>query len=136
MKQLDEVKVTIKISGFRCSPEKISELLGIEATKQWKKGDIIDPRMKRRRENNGWMLESGLASDTTVDQQVKVLAEIFLPIKERFLALPKETMVAVNCVVYSTHGRPDISLPSDLVKAIGEIDADLDFDLYQLPSDE
>jgi len=135
MQQPDEVKVSIKVVGFECSPEEISHLLGIEATKQWKQGDIIYPKVKLRRKNNGWMLASGLASDTTVMQQVKALSEVFLPIKERFLSLPKKSLLSIYCVIYSTYGRPDISLPSDLVKAIGEIDANLEFDLYQLPSD-
>ena len=78
MKQIDEIKVMLKISGFACSPDEISLLLDMKPTRHWIKGDVIDPRVTRKREENCWMVESGLAKDTSVEQQVKVLMDIFL----------------------------------------------------------
>jgi hypothetical protein len=131
----DEIRVTLKITDFECSPEEISNLLGIKPTKQWERGDVIDLRVTRRRGNNGWMLASGLSTESSVQQQIKVLLEILLPRKERFMVLPEGSRVAINCIIYTNHGRPDISLSVDIVSAIGSINAGLDFDLYLLPSE-
>jgi Domain of unknown function (DUF4279) len=132
----DEFKVAVVVSGFECAPAEITKLFGIEPTRTWLKGDVIYPKVKVRRKQNAWMLRSNMPNDTPFVTQLQSLLDAIMPKKELFSKLPPNSGVEISCVAYTTHGRPDISLPADMIKAIAEIGAELNFDLYQLPSDD
>jgi hypothetical protein len=131
----DEIKVYLKITGFECSPDEISNIIDINPTKTWLKNEVIHKRALIRHKENGWILQSGLPRDTPIKIQIEDLLGVVLPRKQLFQKLPQGSKIAIYCVVYSTLGRPDISLEPEMVKAIAELGAALDFDLYQLPND-
>ena len=131
--QDENVKLYLKITGFQCSPDEISHIIGIFPTKKWLKGDIIDKRVIVRRKQNGWMLQSELLEDRPVKEHIENLLSMVMPKKERLKNIPPDAEIAIYCVVYSTLGRPDISLDPAMIKAIAELGAWVDFDLYQLP---
>jgi hypothetical protein len=135
-KQSDEVKVYFKITGFDCPPSNITNLIGIEATKTWLKGDLTHPKAIIKHRQNGWMLQSSLSKDTPLREQIESLLDIVLPRKGVLRKLPNGSEKSILCAVYSVDGRPDISLPADVIIAIAEIGANLDLDLYLLPSEE
>ncbi len=136
MGNYNEIRVSLKIVGFSCKPQEISESLGLEPSKSWEKGDVIDSRIKRRRAESGWMIGSGLSDDAPVLTQVETLTYKLLPIKHNFEKLPPEARVSIYCVIYSTDGRPEISFPSETIKALAELDVGMEFDIYQIPSDD
>ncbi|MGH8491343.1 MAG: DUF4279 domain-containing protein [Gammaproteobacteria bacterium] len=81
------------------------------------------------------ILQSSLYKDTPLRKQIENLLDIVLPRKGVLTKLPNGSEKSIFCVVYSVDGRPDISLPADVIIAIAEIGAGLDFDLYMLPGD-
>jgi hypothetical protein len=122
--------VSLKITGFVCSPEEISQILEMQPTRIWRKGELIHDRLQVRHGENGWMRSSGLTPDKSTEEQVRALIHALVPAKERFATLPDEAAVSILCVVYSEYGRPDISLPAGLVRKIADIGAGVEFDLY------
>ncbi|MGH8467791.1 MAG: DUF4279 domain-containing protein [Gammaproteobacteria bacterium] len=131
----DEIKVSLKITDFNCDPNSISEILGLEPTTTWLEGDRVHPKAIIKHKQNGWVLQSPLPKETPFRQQLQTLLDMVTPKKQQLLNLPSGTDIEVSCVVYSEHGRPDISLEPDMVAAIAEMRAGLDFDLYTLADD-
>lgn len=131
----DEIKVSIKVTNFDCNPGQITKILDLKPTKTWLKGDLVHPKAINTHKENGWMFQLQISTDTPFRQQMQTLLDLAIPKKQLFLNLPNDAEIEINCVVYSIHGRPDISLSSAMIKAVGEINAAIDFDLYQLPSE-
>ena len=98
----------------------------------WRKGDKINRRSSVTHNENGWMSRSRLSGGPLVNEQIRDLLDLAIPKKGVFDELPAGTKVEMYCVVYSQHGRPDISLSPTLIREMGEIGAGLSFDIYVL----
>lgn len=51
-----EIKARLTIADFECSPEEITQILGIRPTKTWLRGEPVTSRIKNVYKENGWTL--------------------------------------------------------------------------------
>jgi Domain of unknown function (DUF4279) len=140
--RVSEVKCSLCILDFACPAETITQALGVEPTETWLKGDLIDPRLLVRHKQNGWRLQSPVNPINTdaghaVDYPQKAiiaLLELFAD-PGLFRRLPA-CKLEISCAVYTYTQRPGIALSAEVMSRIGQIGADLDFDIYDLSSTE
>ncbi len=127
------IKARIVISEFECSTDYITSAIGINPTKVWHRGDKVHPKATNEHKENGWLLISPCEeANSSVDEQVRALSKIILPIIDNFLKLPEEAGTELSCIVRAFKYMPSISFSSDTVSFFSKLKASVDIDVYDL----
>ncbi len=130
------------LTGFGFNPDEVTISLGVQPTRTWRQGD---PRGKTllRHKSDGWELSTGyeeLDEENSIDM-IKQIRSIFgrlqphtSKLKEMCARLKVDARV---CCVMHIEGddRPAIYFDRDIVKWLAELGADIDIDLYVVPSE-
>lgn len=126
------IRTRLIIADFECPPEEITEILGINPTKTWLKGQPVTPKAKNTRKENAWELLIDFSPENnTVDAQVESLLSIITPNIEKFANLPSNVDIILSCVIFTRpDGFPVIGFSKKLIKILALINADIDIDLY------
>jgi len=132
-----EIKVSLIISGFEESPDKITEIIGLTPTKKWLKGELIDPRATIRYKENGWKLSSGVSDKKAFKDHIKsLIGEINLRI-EPFSSICQKYKGKLFCAIYlsekSGDSLPEIHFEKSDIIFFANIGIELDLDLYIIP---
>lgn len=124
----DEVIVRLKIVSDLRTPEEITEALGVECSKSWRKGDkrantvIVE-------KHNGWLLDSALPRSAPLESHIDSLLKRLSPHVEKIKKLSRNDDVELSCVVYAS-SPPPLNFPKPMIHQLGEMGASLDVDLY------
>lgn len=132
---MDEIKVSINVTDFDCTPEEISKILSIKPSKTWVEGDGVDGLTQLKRKQNGWQLNSRLSCSNSLEKQIQSLIDDISCNKDKFLLLPSKCTVEIACCIYVEDGMPEISISSNLIKEISSISACIDIDIICLSGD-
>jgi len=84
MKKKDNFLVQIKILDFECEVSDISEILQLEPSLSWKKGDLASKMTNRYYKNNGWCIRSTKPSYKQLEHHLKNLFDKIRPKLENF----------------------------------------------------
>ena len=127
-----EIKAKLKIADFECSPEEITEILGICPTKIWRNGEKVHPRAKNVYKSNGWMLASPCDPvNSSVDQQIEPLLSIIKPHIDAFEKLPSGIYIELACIIrVADYREPAIWFSADTIRIIAQMRASIDIDVY------
>lgn len=124
-----ETIVRLKIQSSDYDPQQITSMLAQSPDKSWVKGErrvntIITESM------NGWLLNSGVSSNTSINQQARALFLRLGGVGFSALANAKGCFeVELSCVIYDST-MPALYIEPDVVMMAASIGAAIDFDVY------
>jgi hypothetical protein len=121
--------------GFEGSPDEITKQLGVEPTETRIKGEHRTigkgkHAQERLNKENAWLLKSELSRDVPIEKHLEHLMNKIKPHKQNFIDVAKKYELQFNCAVYYYEANPGISLESNIMKEISELDIPLYFDIY------
>ncbi len=128
-----EVYAEFSLTGINLNPEEVTSKIGIQPTKTWLKDELISPKAKIRYQQNGWKLRSHLDTSDDLEEHFRVVLD---QLKQGWQPLVEMCSVydAEFCgVVYTSGDRPTIHFDKEILKAVLQLNAEIDVDLYVLP---
>lgn len=133
------ISVDLRIADFECSPEELTNIIGISPTRTWRQGDLVTPRTAHRYKENGWELSSGVSQHESFDNHVNALLDIIEPKIDAFIEIGSKYFATLSCAIYM-YDNSENSLPwphftKRSMAVLHHIGAEVDFDLYILPSE-
>jgi Domain of unknown function (DUF4279) len=139
MKSKYRVDVDYSIEGFEFDPEEITLITGIEPSKVTRAGESVSWESKIRTGSvpkvkfNLWELKSDLDSLTEVNEQVSGLIQQLKPSWSEFVKLGDRYGGMFTCVIWDySDARPAIYFDQTTVKAIAELNAEIQVSVYAL----
>jgi hypothetical protein len=132
-----EISASYMLSGTDLDPAAITAATGIQPTSSRRAGDWITyPRRTFRAAAGRWSVESRLPLSASLDAH---LNDVFGQLSLGWAALVRVGLsyeAEISCVVRSFGGdRPAIGFDRDVVRRTGELNADIDVDLYVFDTD-
>jgi len=128
-----EISAFFTLTGLDFEPSEITAKVGIMPSKTWKIGDSIDPRASIRRKHNGWSVKSQLEKSADLEDHIKSVLEQLQPGWLSLIELCKSYYAEIECVIYIVgDDRPAIHFDKHILQQIGELNAEIDVDLYVL----
>jgi Domain of unknown function (DUF4279) len=136
------VDVDYSIEGFEFDPDEITSTTGIEPSKVNRAGEPVSwesrissgsvPKVKF----NLWELKSGLDTLTEVDEQVNGLIQQLKPSWSEFMKLGERYGGMFTCVIWDYNdARPAIYFDQKTIKAIAELNAEIQVSVYAMSED-
>jgi hypothetical protein len=129
---INEIKVSLKIYDFECDASHISDILGIQPTNIWIKGEPRLPKAIILHECNGWIYKIIKNDVIYVEEMIDSLVNIFENRVDNFKKLPSECTFEISIFGYLKKGKPAITFNKRAISFIHTIGAEIDFDLYEL----
>ncbi len=116
-------------------PDKVTELLQIEPSEILRKGESVTNRIGRTRIHklNAWFLYSEPKIDSLdLSEHLNYVLETIYPAKEQLLSLHqnKQITMRIDCVWYSKGDTSGISLSSEQMKKMSELNLECSFNLW------
>jgi len=134
--RVNENYIGLKLIGFECDFEEISEKLAITPTRIAKKGQNRSDRPgdKRIWTSNYWEYERVTKSNDYIGNQItEFIDEVIIPQKDIIQALSTISEIEFSIVQYMHYGcNPGFCLDNSQLKIIAEIGAKLNVDIYCL----
>ncbi len=126
------VNAELVISGDDFDLEKVTSMLELVPSQKWKKGDSIRNKSIIRRETT-WCYETGFAQSFDIREQTSHLLTAVFKKSHELKTLKKEFglnfLVLYTIKIYNFE-TPIISLESEIIKFVNDIQGTIDFDLY------
>jgi len=132
MAKKNEFKFRLNIHGFRCSPDQITSITGIDPSKVWFEGEPVLPGTLNRNEQNGWQISSSLAKTHELIEHWNALHTDMEIIASKRELLPPEVEIEVSCVIFAYESIPSIYFEHKQIELLDKLKAELDIDLYCL----
>ncbi len=118
---------------FELPPDEITSLLKIMPTRTWRTGDLKQEKSILRHSERGWELGSELPASNALGEHFKHLTDALVPSFEVLGSFGAKWTKHFACALYYPADEPpELSLDSDTLRAIANLQASLDIDLYAL----
>jgi hypothetical protein len=130
-----ELKVLFLIGDFACAPIDITRALGIEPTKAWVQGDRAASSDRPHR-TSAWLLRSDASGNLELQQHVDALLRRLPDTLDSLLLVTPVWSAKLFCAIYTAGDRPILNLSAASVGRIARLGAEIDFDLYVMPTDQ
>jgi hypothetical protein len=127
---VNEIQVSLKIHDFECDASQISDILGVQSTHIWKKGEPRQPKAIVFHDANGWMYKITKNDVIYVEEMIDALVNIFENKIENFKQLPLECTFEIAIICFFKRGMPSITFNKRAIDFIHKIGAEIDFDMY------
>lgn len=132
---MDKTKVMAKFSilGDEFEPDKITEILAIQPSTTWKKGEPIPNRVHRRIETS-WSIDTGYEESYDTNDQVEKLCEVLKGKAEVLKQLKNDLGVKLLfgiVVTIENEETPAMGLSRDFTKLLHDMGAEVYIDLYK-----
>lgn len=113
-------------------PERIADLLGIPADEEWRKGDPKGARAVAFRKEGCWRIVTVPSEDCdrSLNDHLRDLLERIKPVRESLSTLAEGCSVEFGAVIEFDETVPDLHVDADVVKAMAQMNAELDLDIY------
>lgn len=131
-----KISAYFRLSGQNLEPEDITALVGVIPTNSWRTGDLIDPRLKKRRKYNAWIVESQLDKSAELDEHIKAVFEKLQPGWESLVKISPQFDTFICGVIYAYSYIPAINFDKYIIQKAGELNAGIDVDLYSFLENE
>ncbi|NVK21035.1 MAG: DUF4279 domain-containing protein [Kangiellaceae bacterium] len=119
----------LRISNEDGSHSEITEILKLEPTNCWNKGDI-NRANNRPRNQVSWQLESGLDDTHPIEEHLDKIFSILTPLKSELVKLSDKYNICIQCVGYYHPSQHGIHLDHSTLEKAYSIGASFDFDCY------
>ena len=131
---MDEIHVFLSILDFDpAPPARVTELLGMEPTAAWTKGDAVPGLPRTRRLHSAWRIESPLPRTATFEDQLQALLDILETRAGQVRAAAELYGAQITCAAYFDGVNTGFGLSAGDVARIAALGVSMDFDLYRLP---
>lgn len=112
------------------SPEEINSILGISCDEGYHTGDQRGKTIIHEKEN-GWMIFSQVPRKPPMEDHIKNILDRVSPITDKIRTLSERSDVSVQLgLVIYTEDRPALFFTKEQVRAICDIGASIDVDIY------
>lgn len=125
-----EVGVAFLLLGENISPEQVTNRVGLQPTRAWRRGDSVQETLLKRRED-GWLL--GLPRKNTIEfeEELCALLDKIEPQRNAIAEACKNLNLKslISCVVYVSDETPILGLSNETMNRMASLGADFDLDL-------
>lgn len=128
------MSVLFSISGFSCSHDDITDLIGFEPTEISRIGDPITPGNVKLCKSNFWRFRidnESLALDHQMNELLKALTDTNRV--NRAIDLGEGI---IKAVLYCSDRSADLYLSMQTIRSLAKINCDFEMDYYIVPNDE
>lgn len=134
------ISVDLRIVDLKVNPSIITDKLGIVPTKTWVKGQRVSEKISRAHDSNGWLFSPDVPQEIEFEELMRHLMDIFESKKETLKEISESAYIELSIALYLYYDNDEDSIPwihftkpeMDMLNAIG---AEVDFDIYVLPSE-
>ena len=128
---VDNTSVALRIFGDSLLPEDITQLLGHEPTKAYRKDEVIpDNRYHRTARTGSWLLEGNLPRKTEIEPQIKDLLSKVTSDLGVWDRLTEEFEVDIYCGLFLDGDNRGCVLSPQVLKMISDRSMTIGFDIY------
>jgi hypothetical protein len=125
------------VSEFDCTPDEITNILGLKPTDAWCKGEKWGVDNIRERKEKFWRYKtSESTNDYYTNIHFKELLDKLEKQKENLANLPSEVKTGITYVSTCYFPNIGVILEYELLERIVNLGLSLDFDIYSLSNDE
>lgn len=129
----DRFHVGLVISDFEpAQPSAVTELLGVEPTRAWGKGDRDPAHPTARRTFSTWELRSPVERTAPFEDQLDALLPLLEARADQIRAAKERWSASVACAAYFYKVNPGFSLSEAHLARLTALGLGLDLDLYCL----
>ncbi|MBE9012942.1 DUF4279 domain-containing protein [Pseudanabaenaceae cyanobacterium LEGE 13415] len=128
-----EMYAEFSLTGIDLNPEDVTSKVGIQPTKTWLKDELISSKAQIRYQQSGWKLRSYSTTSDDLSEHFHIVLE---QLKQGWQPLVELCSIydAEFCgVIYTSGDRPAIHFDKEILKAVLQLNAEIDVDLYVLP---
>ncbi len=127
-----QASAAFTLAAVDLDPGHVTAVTGVQPSKTWRTGDLIDPRTPLRYTHNGWRVDSKISAD--LDEQIRDVYSRLQPAWAQFEELGERYYAEISCVLYIYGGaRPPMHFDREIVERAAQLHAAIDIDLYVLP---
>lgn len=126
--------VYFQIKDLNDDPAQITKILGVQPTKTYRKGDVIENTILKKK-SSGWEFRVDAEENLDLEVLINKILNIFVD-KERLKDAIRLGKAHLNCVLYVKDNEPTLQLSSEVIKKISELDCSLWIDYYPMASQE
>ena len=130
-----KIRIDFMFQDFDKTPQEVSKAIGINSDKAHMKGETLERNPKVKWKNNTWLISSKVNEkepfETHLDDIIKKIDSRF----ENFISISKTCNTYLNCVISMYDGdRPFINFNRKQLKILNELNAEIEFDIYNFQS--
>jgi hypothetical protein len=133
----NEIQVDLRIMEFPFHPDQITEMVGVQPTEIWLKGQRTLGSIGALLKENGWGLSSNCDRHAEFGEHIQSLIGQITPYIERFAQVSNQYYTELSCAVYiyynNDESTPWLGFTKEEMRFFDQIGAAVDFDLYTLP---
>ena len=133
---MNKIHVFFGVFGFGQDPQVVTDILQIEPSKAWVKGERMPGGKRGARTHSRWVLESPLERSAGVEEQLSALLPLLEARATEVAEVSRRFEAGLMCACYFRETNPGIHLDSALLRRIAALGLGFDFDLYCLGSDD
>jgi len=132
--RMNKIHVFFEVFEFGQDPQVVTDLLQIEPSKAWAKGEPVQGSKRGIRTHSRWVLESPLERSETVEEQLAALLPLLEARAAEVAEVSRRFEAGLMCACYFYETNPGFHLDSALLQRVSALGLDFDFDLYCLGS--
>ena len=137
MPEISDLRVSFSFKGDAVEPRLVTEKLGIEPERAYKKGEVRFSRgrpLSSRQPTGVWFVTSELPSNATLEQHLQALLTLLEP-RASAIQEFKEKGYAIEfrCGLFLDWENEGTTLSSETLGRIAALGADLGLGIYYLP---
>ncbi len=83
-KESHDINLEIRITGFPCTPDEVTQTLGVQPTRFWHSGDSGHDDTNQQSHENGWVIASGIPQNEEFQTHMEALLAIIEPRLDAF----------------------------------------------------
>ena len=129
--EVDETSVCLRVFGDDLVPSELSDLLGVQPTKSWRKGDVFQGKKYDRIQKTGsWHLSTERQADVSLEAQINQLLDQITPDLTIWAQLIGQYDVDLFCGLWLLRWNREIAFSPQTLLRIAERVLLLDLDIY------
>jgi hypothetical protein len=127
--------VYLEVLDFEGDPTEITQVIGFEPTKTWKKGDPAAPNSSYVCRQSGWRFYSNLSLHEAVEAHLdNILSQLEMN-SDKVKAVSKNFRLGIK-ILDKAHYMEQFSLSNQMLGRIYNLDLSLSFDHHHIPHDD
>jgi ribosomal protein L19 len=119
--------------GDELIPTDITNLMGCEPTRSYKKGDIKIGKVtgtERIKKSGMWLLEATIAEPENIDGQIEEILSKLTQDFSIWQTLSKKFTIDIFCGLFMEESNEGLSLSLKTLSALGDRGIEIGFDIY------
>ena len=132
MARPDEHHVYLGVFEFGNDPTVVTEIVGVQPTKAWSKGDPWGEGTSAWHTHSRWTLQSDLPLTDPIEKHIDRLLPMLEERADAVREVAEKFQATMTVAAYFYDSQPGFRLSHDQIRRISDLNLALDFDLYCL----